>query len=725
MWSKIRLFVVMGIILAILFGVWATTTYVNLGALTALGVANTPFDIKSTSSKVTPLGDEMSSYSGEMMSLTFNSLQDLEKFYSTNYFVYYHYKSPSNPWVGYSVSAQLKTSSLHYFFGGKEYFVILPMGVVNKNTNELRTITPKTQISISNLPKNVVVILTGFSSSQITLNNIQGTVLIGVLVQPEVEYHTTVLWFFHTTTISKAAGTSGIQNTAIISKNVNKLMITSYLSDSGTSNIITVQHSNEVILSGVSTFAWATKNKGWQTNVPVVIKHVHNFIIKDSIGVYFDENNRTTEGVFGYYSRGYGVGLYLQYIDNFYLNGTLYLSGFSPNNNTGLFADHVYHFGSNLKNNEIQFNGDEGDLYMYYNVTESYKVGTKRNGDTVVFDRKNTTRYYFFVLSSSRINKGNPFDYAVISKFYGNYGLNGSFFSYKRYGEIEGGVDLNEMKWNDSSQSGNSFVPSDKNYLLNNPKLVKDYLTFYIYYKAHHITHHFYYFEDVKVLLVGKTYTYSSAIFERTHNGITYYYTTEFSPTNVFIYKHLLSNTTLVLKNGGNGGNASINGTSGNIYPEYVRVIEHQYKWDGFVHFKVLVWANVTMNGFIKLDNLNYGISVPDNGGNESSLVAYVKQLNGTPAAQNVKQIVQYYAAYNSYYTPLNFLFPYLSLSTFMVFLVSFAFVRWAYLMILHNDTPEEVAKNKQLLKHIFIGAVIIFFVLYNYGVILNVFSFP
>ncbi len=124
----------------------------------------------------------------------------------------------------------------------------------------------------------------------------------------------------------------------------------------------------------------------------------------------------------------------------------------------------------------------------------------------------------------------------------------------------------------------------------------------------------------------------------------------------------------------------------------------------------------------VNFANLQVALGLRDNGSKENALVEYVKVF---PNMVNVEQEIRPYATYYGEHVYIDAKIPYEALVAAMTFLVAFAFVRWAYFAIMHNETEEDRARNKELLKQIVIGAMIVFFVLYDFGLILEVLSFP
>ena len=108
------------------------------------------------------------------VSLSFNSISDLNRFFSENKFVTMHYDNGA-----WKVDVVLDKSKMYY---PDNFYIIAPYQYMDKNGYPHTISESGCYISISNIGENVTVVITGFERSTIMVNNFEGHLIFGKAV---------------------------------------------------------------------------------------------------------------------------------------------------------------------------------------------------------------------------------------------------------------------------------------------------------------------------------------------------------------------------------------------------------------------------------------------------------------------------------------------------------------------------------------------------------------
>ena len=626
--------------------------------------------VRNSNPRVETRADVTNSY------LSFTSLNALEKFYKDHEFG--EGEITAGTW---SIKAKIVKSSLHYSMNGKEYFVFYPF--LYSENGETVQLAENANINIQNIPENVVIIITGFDGGSISVSNFKGELVLGAYTTITYQTKVTYLWVF-SVGFDFNGGVSGLSNTEVTVDYVSNVVITDYVCDTDMSNPIYVSHVDNFIVSGVSIAAYTDT----PYTVGIRMAHVNNFTIRNNAGLLLTPNSKGMSSIFGLEIRGYYTGLVMEYVNNFTISGIVDIGGWGQGKekrSAGIIAYMVnetyYGTTKHLKKN------GEGYISMWYNLFyNSTKVWRTINGtvdSSNITYKKTITGSY---TKAIEVYKKTYMDYRVATK---DVNLSLDAFSYYytltlTQQKVKRGLDLRDLDW--------------WNDINNTPAQ-----------------------ETIKIVqedgYLGQSHKFT--IYHNTSTGEYIYLTitNNYEDRNCRVTKSLINmeNTTTITNKSVNNQNQTV------IYYRHTLL----YEWEGMVRFHGSLNMDIIDDISFDMEHLTYGLGVEDNGTAEKDLVEFINGTSNSSATLNDVEIPvgKYINAPKQYKYSVG-ISGFEFFSGLMSFLIAFAYVRWAYAYIKTPEpTPEEVARHKEMLRNILIGTVVVIFVLVNYAMLLNLFS--
>ena len=599
----------------------------------------------------------------DIYALSFMSYRDLRNYFEDHDFVVPDY---SNGVLG--SASTIDMASLHYLYNHREYFVIIPCGLENKQTGSMGLIHKNLMLSFDNIPQNVTIIISGFSGGSISVNNFGGELILGGYVP--LEFGNTAFYGINLGYAFSSSDVSGLEGETIAVNGADKVVITNYVADNSLRTPITLQNIRQVVFAGVSVSSWDTDPYGYG----IMVSNVKNLTIENNAGVMVDENDNQYNSVFGLQVLGYERGLVMQNVGSFWDKGTTHLSGHPTEKmEAGIYAENVgnstvekgnlkyYEYNSNTELQRISMSFKV--IYYYYNATEYNKTGVVINHTYKDRIDANYTSVGIFVN-----------DWGYYRTYFHNGNVSVSNLTFKSGGETWGFDLLHGKDW-----SGNNTTASESY----NSKFIIG------YYRIN--SHLFHIFKDMN------TGEFADA--------------SVLNLQKVFIHREVASTME----------NDSVeNGTTNG---SYVYIKSGNVVWCGSIWFEAEVHIKTMYATGLYMSHFIYGIAVPDNGTKEESII---EAVNSTAVTKDVNKIV---GLNTNAQTKVNMHVGaiFVGGSSFVVVLIAFAFVRWmwAYLKTGGDTSPEELSHHKEMLRNIIIGAVIVVFVLYNFAWLMGLVTFP
>ncbi len=598
-------------------------------------------------------------------SLTFSSYNQLKDFYENTQFG--EGDEENGQWV---IKGTIDSSEIHFVENGKEYFLIFPY--LYQSNGKTNAISSESVITIENIPSNVVIVISGLNGATLNVKNFEGSLVIGVFI--DVDVHSESGWWIFEYGFNYGVGFSGMLDSTISLEDVHDVFITDYVCDVSMSSPIKAKHVDDLKLSGVSIASF--DNSPYTTGIRA--EYVKNFTIENNAGLWIGSNGKSISDIFGLEIKGYYVGMVLEHIGNFTVAGTVYIGGWDSGKGKRSAAIIAYDVNNTNYNSTRMYSRKAyGDLlldyYLSYNKTKTWE---EENG----------------TINESTINVTQT----VHGNFYGAMAL--LYNNYLNYKFIFKKINL----------PINAFYYEAENMFGREKWWGIDVANFSWWGDINH-TDAFHWCFGILQAPGTLSSSHDFTIYENDTNG-EHIYLTLYSLGVCEITKHLenVENVTLLVN--------TTTESNGTVIEKYMHI--YNYTWYGVLKLYGNLDVYVSDTAYVAMDHLIYGLGVEDNGTAEKSLISFVnKDVDmhdvDNPVATHINAPKEYSGVFVGG--------AFAMFAGLFTFLIAFAFVRWAYITIkAPEQTPEEMARRKEMLRNILIGTIIIVFVLIDYAVLLN-----